>query len=115
MAEQEHNQTLRERPFAPATERKRALFVRYANGEFGKGGAESSIARRPGDESVPISYGQQQIWLHEQMASDIPFYNETMTIRRHGSLDVATLERCLVEIVRRHEIWRTTFEVVGDE
>ena len=46
---------------------------------------------------------------------DIPLYNQGITIYRYGSLDVAVLERCLVEIVRRHEIWRTTFDSVGDE
>src|SRR5271169_663062 len=117
MAEKEHNQGLRDTPLetGPASERKRALFARYASGEFGKVAQESSIARRPAGEAVPISFGQQQIWLHEQMTSDIPFYNENMTVHRHGSLDAAVLERCLAEIVRRHEIWRTTFEVAGDE
>jgi amino acid adenylation domain-containing protein len=49
------------------------------------------------------------------MAGDVPFYNETMTVYRQGPLDLATLERCLVEVIRRHEIWRTTFEVIGGE
>jgi len=53
--------------------------------------------------------------LHGQMASDVPFYNETMTVYRHGPLDLATLERCLLEIIRRHDIWRTTFEVIRGE
>jgi len=35
-----------------------------------------------------------------------------MTVYRHGPLDLATLERCLLEIIRRHDIWRTTFEVI---
>jgi amino acid adenylation domain-containing protein len=45
------------------------------------------------------------------MAGDVPFYNETITIYRHGALDIAVLERCVLEIIRRHEIWRTTFDV----
>ncbi len=31
-------------------------------------------------------------------------------LRGPAPLDVAVLERCLAEIVRRHEIWRTTFD-----
>jgi Condensation domain len=39
-----------------------------------------------------------------------PFYNEVITIHRNGTLDPAVIERSLLEIIRRHEIWRTTFE-----
>src|SRR5262249_2884042 len=47
-----------------------------------------------------------------QMAPDVPVYNELVTIYRQGALDVAVLKRCLNEIVRRHEAWRTTFQMV---
>lgn len=70
-----------------------------------------SIPRRPEGEPIPLSFSQQQVWLHSQMTGDIPVYNEAITILRTGPLDVAVLERCLAEIVRRHEIWRTTFDV----
>jgi surfactin family lipopeptide synthetase A len=97
-------------------ERKRALLEKYLSGEMGQGRIEQTpIVPRPGQGPVPVSFGQQQVWLHAQMQSDIPFYNESMTVYRDGPLDCAVLERCLIEIVRRHEIWRTTFEVVGDE
>src|SRR5262249_30076670 len=42
-------------------------------------------------------------------------YNEIVTVRRTGPLDVPALERSLAEVIRRHEIWRTTFEEVGGE
>lgn len=73
------------------------------------------ILPRPAGEPVPMAFSQQQVWLHSQMAGDVPFYNETITIYRHGPLDASVLEKCLTEIVRRHEIWRTTFEVVDGE
>ena len=38
-------------------------------------------------------------------------YNEPLTVRHHGPLDVRVLEQALSEIVRRHEAWRTTFPV----
>jgi amino acid adenylation domain-containing protein len=72
--------------------------------------ASQRIPRRPSGEPVPLSFSQQQVWLHSQMAGDVPVYNEAITIVRTGPLDVAILERCLTEIVRRHEIWRTTFD-----
>jgi hypothetical protein len=62
-----------------------------------------------------MSFSQQQVWLHGQIVGEIPLYNQAITIYRRGPLDVRVLERCLLEIVRRHEIWRTTFDRVGDE
>jgi amino acid adenylation domain-containing protein len=75
----------------------------------------SRIHPRPQGEAVPLSFSQEQVWLHAQMAGDVPFYNEPITIYRRGPLDAAVLERCLLEIIRRHEIWRTTFDVIDGE
>ncbi len=36
-----------------------------------------------------------------------------ITIHRKGTSDAAVIERSLLEIIRRHEIWRTTFEEVN--
>src|SRR5437899_1467382 len=95
---------------------ERRLRQKYLRGRVEKEGPERGLIcpRTPG-EPVPLSFAQQQIWLHGQMAGDVPFYNETMTVYRQGLLDVAVLERCLLEVVRRHEIWRTTFEVIAGE
>ena len=68
------------------------------------------IPGRPVEEPIPLSFSQQQVWLHSEMAGAIPVYNEAITIVRTGPLDVAVLNRCLAEIIRRHEIWRTTFD-----
>ncbi len=65
--------------------------------------------------SAPLSFAQQQVWLHAQLVPEIPVYNEPVTIRRQGSLDVAALERALTEIIRRHEAWRTNFTLVEGE
>jgi amino acid adenylation domain-containing protein len=71
---------------------------------------QDRIAPRGSSAPAPLSFPQQQIWLHSQMAPEVPLYNELVTIYRNGPLDVAILERCLTEIVRRHEAWRTTFD-----
>jgi amino acid adenylation domain-containing protein len=65
--------------------------------------------------SAPLSYIQRQMWLHQFLAPDVPIYNEPITIHRHGPLDAEVLRRCLVEIVRRHESWRTRFQLVDGE
>jgi len=74
----------------------------------------ASIAPRPlGAEAIPLSFAQQQIWLHALRAPDLPLYNEPLTIRRTGPLDLGALQWALDEIIRRHEAWRTTFAEHG--
>src|SRR6266705_402201 len=111
---QQENDTEPELP--SLSEAKRRLLQKYLRGGVEKERVEQGlIYPRPPGVPIPLSFAQEQIWLHGQMAGDVPFYNETMTVYRQGSLDVATLQRCLLEVIRRHEIWRTTFEVMTGE
>jgi surfactin family lipopeptide synthetase A len=70
--------------------------------------------RAPG-ATMPLTFAQQQLWLHAQLAPNTALYNEPLTLRHRGPLEVAALERAFSEIVRRHEAWRTTFPVVAGE
>ena len=90
---------------------KRALLDKYLSPKPARWDAASTvIGRRPITESIPLSFAQEQVWLHNQVAGEIPLYNESITIHRQSALDVRVLKRCFTEIVRRHEIWRTTFD-----
>jgi amino acid adenylation domain-containing protein len=71
--------------------------------------ADSIVQLASSSEAIPLSCGQQQIWLHSKIAPDAPIYNESITIRKIGFMDPMVLERCFNEIVRRHAIWRTGF------
>jgi Condensation domain len=75
----------------------------------------AEIHRRESGTTVPVSFGQRQIWLHARFSPDLPIYNEPVTIHRFGTLDVKALENAFHEIVKHHEIWRTTFRWEGDE
>jgi len=92
------------------SEKRRKLLERLRRGEGVAAREQSLIPNRPPNEPIPLSFQQLQIWLHAQMSPDMPFYNESITFHRHGPLSPPVLERCLREIVRRHEILRTTFE-----
>src|SRR5260370_16838211 len=96
---------------------KRALLEKYLRGEIPSSlESRNGIAPRKTGNIAPLSVTQQQVWLHHHIVpEDIPVYNETLTIHRTGPMDPAVLERCLREIVRRHEIWRPTFEGSGEE
>jgi surfactin family lipopeptide synthetase A len=81
----------------------------YAAGSQGSG---PHISRRPEGLAPSLSFAQQQVWLHEQMAAGVPLYHEVLILERSGPLDRAALERSFNEILRRHEILRTSFPSV---
>ncbi len=68
---------------------------------------------------APLSCWQLHVWNHTQLATRLSpgaqLFNETITIYRRGSLDVAALEKSFNEILRRHQAWRTTFRVVDGQ
>ena len=70
---------------------------------------------RPTVEARPLSVAQEALWYHSLLRPGHLAYNETISIRKDGPLDVAALRSAFTEIVRRHDAWRTTFETVGAE
>src|SRR5262249_42788562 len=48
-----------------------------------------------------------------QLEASGSFYNIPSAVRLHGVLNVTALELTLSEVVRRHEVLRTTFVAVG--
>src|SRR5450631_2797755 len=101
---------------AKLSEARRALLQRYLRGGTAlRNTKATTIPKRIGSGPAPLSYSQQQIWLHSQMAGESLIYNEPVTIHRQGELDISALERSFTEIVRRHEAWRTTFQWDGDQ
>ncbi|MBO0782985.1 MAG: AMP-binding protein, partial [Ktedonobacteraceae bacterium] len=65
----------------------------------------------PGDGQLPLSFAQQRLWFLDQLAPNNPFYNIPSAVRSEGRLNLDALERVINEIVRRHEVLRTRFEV----
>lgn len=98
------------------SEARRKLLEKIQRGAWQVSSAERepAIPRMPGQQAPP-SPGQQQIWFHAHAAGDAPIYNESVTIHRRGPLDRAILERCLNEIARRHELWRSAFPMIDGQ
>ncbi len=61
------------------------------------------------DAELPLSFGQQRLWFLDQMEPGNTFYNGMTAVRLSGKLHVTALEQTLNEIVRRHEVLRTSF------
>ncbi|HIP70970.1 MAG TPA: amino acid adenylation domain-containing protein, partial [Anaerolineae bacterium] len=81
--------------------------------EIGQRGGASTQAPPlqpvPRTAEMPLSFAQQRLWFLDQLEPGSPFYNIPEALRLTGVLDTGVLERALNEIVRRHEILRTTF------
>jgi len=83
-----------------------------------KGIADSQlpiIARRQASNKFPLSSAQLGLWSLQQLDPDSAVYNVPVVVRLTGSLNVAALEQSLGEIVRRHEILRTTFPSIDGQ
>ncbi|MEV6032884.1 amino acid adenylation domain-containing protein [Nonomuraea sp. NPDC052116] len=60
-------------------------------------------------DRLPLSFAQQRIWFFDQLEPGSPLYNMAGGARLRGAVDVEVLRRSLSEVVRRHEILRTSF------
>src|SRR5437660_330780 len=58
---------------------------------------------------VPLSFAQQRLWFLDQLTPENPGYNVPCALHLSGLLHVSALGQSLNEIVRRHEVLRTTF------
>ena len=67
----------------------------------------------PRDCELPLSFAQQRLWFVQQLSPDNDSYNMLEVLRLDGALNIAALEQSLNELVRRHEILRTTFPTVN--
>ena len=77
--------------------------------------AASPIPWIPREGGLPLSFAQQRLWFIDQLEPGSSMYNIPLALRLTGPLDMAIFERSLSEVVRRHEVLRTTFRTLGGE
>jgi amino acid adenylation domain-containing protein len=58
---------------------------------------------------LPVSYGQEQLWLINQLEPASPAYNLPLILRIHGRLNRQALQQSLNHLVSRHTALRTVF------
>jgi len=66
---------------------------------------------QPGSGRVPLSRGQEQLWVLHQRRPRETAYNELMATRLTGVLNLQALDRSIRSLIARHESLRTRFFV----
>src|ERR1051325_9969764 len=97
------------------TETQRALLEKRLRGKSTSQSQSQIIPRRTLQKEAPLSFGQQRLWFLQQSQPEAASYNIIAGLRLIGILHVRALEKSLTEIVRRHEVLRTTFKLKEGE
>src|ERR1700687_4766594 len=100
---------------SPYSDSRRNLLEKFLHGQLSLRPKTEAIPRRDPKEPVPLSYSQEQVWMHAQLVPDVPLYNEPVTIHYSGNLDPVVLEQSFNQILLRHEAWRTCFTIVDGQ
>jgi amino acid adenylation domain-containing protein len=69
----------------------------------------------PSHRISPQSFAQQRLWFLDQLDPGSGVYNLPSVVRATGPLSIPALTRSLGELIRRHEILRTTFSMNDDD
>jgi amino acid adenylation domain-containing protein len=69
----------------------------------------------PREAPLPLSFAQQRLWFLAQLEPNGWFYNLPFVLRLKGMVDVSALEESFRELIRRHEVLRTTFATIEGE
>lgn len=76
---------------------------------------QEQIVRISRDERLPLSFAQQRLWFLDQLHRGNSLYNVMTAFSLKGKLNTGALEKSMTEIVRRHEVLRTTFSGMDSE
>jgi nonribosomal peptide synthetase protein BlmVII len=60
---------------------------------------------------APLSFAQEELWLLHQLDPDSSAYHIPLALRLRGQLSPAVLAQACTEIVRRHQVLRTTYQL----
>lgn len=95
---------------ANVSDKKRHVLDALLKREGLERAAGDEIPRRQSNGPAPLSFAQKRLWTLDQIEPGIPLYNIQKSIRISGPLDVNALQCAFAEIVRRHDVLRTSFE-----
>jgi Condensation domain len=95
--------------------RAELLRKRLAGGRAPRPAGGSRIPRADRSRPLPLSFGQQRLWLIDRIDPGSTEYVVPLALRLRGRLDVAAWNRAWQEVVARHEVLRTRYLEDGGE
>ncbi|MED1217917.1 lichenysin non-ribosomal peptide synthetase LicA, partial [Bacillus paralicheniformis] len=84
---------------AEKTEKKSAVYIEAA----------------PDQETYPVSSAQKRLYVLQQIEGAEKSYHMPSVLQLEGKLDLKRLESAAQMLIKRHEAFRTTFEIKGGE
>lgn len=66
-------------------------------------------------KNIPLSFSQQRLWFIDQLYHGSSFYNIPIAFYIKGQLNITVLKKSLNEILNRHEVLRTNFQIINGE
>ncbi|AFZ36198.1 amino acid adenylation domain protein [Stanieria cyanosphaera PCC 7437] len=67
------------------------------------------------ERDLPLSFAQQRLWFLAQLETESYAYNGSSILELQGELNLEALTASINEIVRRHEVLRTSFTMVDGQ
>ena len=92
-------------------EKRRQLLERLKKKD-GEGSAQKISRQSRETDTFPLSFAQQRLWFLDQLEPNSFTWNISLSYGVTGQINEQALERALQEIVKRHEVLRSTFAIV---
>ena len=96
-------------------DRRRQLLATLLREQQIKVSASERIPKRAAGSAMPLSYAQQRLWFLDQLSPGNSFYNIPVAIPIDTPIDTGVLQRCVDELVQRHETLRTSFDMLDGQ
>ncbi|HJU37954.1 MAG TPA: condensation domain-containing protein, partial [Tahibacter sp.] len=93
---------------------KDALIAFLSGGDDLKS-AKTTIPRDAARTQAPLSFGQQRLWLTDQLEGATPQYNIPTALHLQGRFDDAAAQRAIDTLVTRHDVLRTVYASIDGE
>ncbi|MCM3132974.1 amino acid adenylation domain-containing protein [Paenibacillus polysaccharolyticus] len=78
-------------------------------------GNVAPVVSRVRGSMVKMSSAQKRQWVLYELEPNNPFYNNTVCVHVKGRIHTGYMEQAFQEVIRRHDILRTTFDVHEDQ
>ena len=77
--------------------------------------ARAAAGASGASRALPLSFAQQRLWFLDQLEPGSAFYNIPVAVSLAGEFHLEVLEQSFAEVVRRHEVLRTSFVTIDGE